>query len=67
LSPETVISASIRSARFIRRSSMFLEKVADSTASVEKNPKLRANVQHDTRARRRAQLRVFGRRKVNSR
>ena len=29
----------------------------------EKNPKLRANVQHDTRVRRRAQLRVFGRRR----
>jgi hypothetical protein len=30
---------------------MFWEKVAGSTASVEKNPKLRANVQHGAGAR----------------
>ena len=52
LSPGTVISVSIRGARLIRRSSMECkERRSPATREgEEKNPKLRANVQHDTRA-----------------
>jgi hypothetical protein len=49
LSPGTLISASIRGARFIRRSTMRVKK-APLTAyreGEEKNPKLGANVQRD--------------------